>query len=188
MDDLTFITQTSFLHHGIQGQKWGVRNGPPYPLNKKESSKSQGKNDEKAINNAKEMFNNPYSENSKKMIKSAAKLGISAMYKAEIGDTYMIKNMFGDGNPFSPDHLSWFWYEDQTIGMPIIAALIDNGISRNKLSSMMKDAKAKNPYDEKTQKLDDFSQELIFAMREGYVGDDFINACYEIKKWKIKRR
>ena len=19
-------------HHGIQGQKWGVRNGPPYPL------------------------------------------------------------------------------------------------------------------------------------------------------------
>lgn len=21
-------------HHGIQGQKWGVRNGPPYPLDK----------------------------------------------------------------------------------------------------------------------------------------------------------
>lgn len=21
------------IHHGIQGQKWGVRNGPPYPLN-----------------------------------------------------------------------------------------------------------------------------------------------------------
>lgn len=21
------------MHHGIQGQKWGVRNGPPYPLN-----------------------------------------------------------------------------------------------------------------------------------------------------------
>lgn len=20
------------LHHGIKGQKWGVRNGPPYPL------------------------------------------------------------------------------------------------------------------------------------------------------------
>lgn len=26
-------------HHGIKGQKWGVRNGPPYPL--KESKKSQ---------------------------------------------------------------------------------------------------------------------------------------------------
>lgn len=21
-------------HHGIKGQKWGVRNGPPYPLDK----------------------------------------------------------------------------------------------------------------------------------------------------------
>ena len=22
-------------HHGIDGQKWGVRNGPPYPLEKR---------------------------------------------------------------------------------------------------------------------------------------------------------
>lgn len=21
------------MHHGIKGQKWGVENGPPYPLN-----------------------------------------------------------------------------------------------------------------------------------------------------------
>ena len=26
-------------HHGIKGQKWGVRNGPPYPLDKKTDSK-----------------------------------------------------------------------------------------------------------------------------------------------------
>ena len=26
------------MHHGIKGQKWGVENGPPYPLNKKEYS------------------------------------------------------------------------------------------------------------------------------------------------------
>lgn len=32
MTDLTFSEQNSFLHHGIEGQKWGVRNGPPYPL------------------------------------------------------------------------------------------------------------------------------------------------------------
>lgn len=35
MSDLTFTTQSSFLHHGIQGQKWGVQNGPPYPLDRK---------------------------------------------------------------------------------------------------------------------------------------------------------
>lgn len=27
-------------HHGIDGQKWGVRNGPPYPLDRKKIKKS----------------------------------------------------------------------------------------------------------------------------------------------------
>ena len=26
---------TSFKHHGVKGQKWGVRNGPPYPIEDK---------------------------------------------------------------------------------------------------------------------------------------------------------
>jgi len=30
-------------HHGIKGQKWGVRNGPPYPLYKATVSRSYGK-------------------------------------------------------------------------------------------------------------------------------------------------
>ena len=25
------------MHHGVKGQKWGVRNGPPYPLTEKTS-------------------------------------------------------------------------------------------------------------------------------------------------------
>lgn len=29
------VTRTNELyHHGIQGQKWGIRNGPPYPLDR----------------------------------------------------------------------------------------------------------------------------------------------------------
>lgn len=28
------------IHHGVKGQKWGVRNGPPYPLTKKKVEKS----------------------------------------------------------------------------------------------------------------------------------------------------
>ena len=27
-------TDSTLLHHGIKGQKWGVKNGPPYPLEK----------------------------------------------------------------------------------------------------------------------------------------------------------
>lgn len=30
-------------HHGVEGQKWGVRNGPPYPLNRKLSVTSKDK-------------------------------------------------------------------------------------------------------------------------------------------------
>ena len=29
------------VHHGIDGQKWGVRNGPPYPLNHNHNSKTK---------------------------------------------------------------------------------------------------------------------------------------------------
>ena len=28
-------------HHGIKGQKWGVKNGPPYPLDEKEMSSEE---------------------------------------------------------------------------------------------------------------------------------------------------
>lgn len=33
------------MHHGIEGQKWGIKHGPPYPLDKKTSNviKDSGK-------------------------------------------------------------------------------------------------------------------------------------------------
>ena len=30
-------------HHGIKGQKWGVRKGPPYPLDSKDHSAAEKK-------------------------------------------------------------------------------------------------------------------------------------------------
>ncbi|MCI8569718.1 MAG: hypothetical protein HFH39_11740 [Lachnospiraceae bacterium] len=29
----------ALAHHGIKGQKWGVKNGPPYPLDRKDKNK-----------------------------------------------------------------------------------------------------------------------------------------------------
>lgn len=40
------ITHSEFLaHHGIKGQKWGQRNGPPYPLNPSDKSSAEKKAD-----------------------------------------------------------------------------------------------------------------------------------------------
>ena len=37
------IYDDTFEHHGIKGQKWGVQNGPPYPLDENSGSNSSGK-------------------------------------------------------------------------------------------------------------------------------------------------
>lgn len=35
------ISSDELMHHGVDGQKWGVKNGPPYPLDK--GHKTSGK-------------------------------------------------------------------------------------------------------------------------------------------------
>lgn len=34
-------SRRELYHHGIEGQKWGVRNGPPYPLDQDDKSSSE---------------------------------------------------------------------------------------------------------------------------------------------------
>lgn len=36
-----YPNELELYHHGIQGQKWGVRNGPPYPLSRQKTSTSK---------------------------------------------------------------------------------------------------------------------------------------------------
>ena len=35
------MTGTYLIHFGIRGQKWGIRNGPPYPLDKDRSTRKE---------------------------------------------------------------------------------------------------------------------------------------------------
>lgn len=32
------VKEDELCHHGVKGQKWGVRNGPPYPLERNDKS------------------------------------------------------------------------------------------------------------------------------------------------------
>lgn len=41
MANYSFTFKDELSHHGIDGQKWGVRNGPPYPLAAGDHSKAE---------------------------------------------------------------------------------------------------------------------------------------------------
>lgn len=40
---MNYYRQDELYHHGILGQKWGKRNGPPYPLKTSDHSASEKK-------------------------------------------------------------------------------------------------------------------------------------------------
>lgn len=46
-DYTNYCNDTYLAHHGIKNQQWGVRNGPPYPLDKKTSAKVKAGKGEK---------------------------------------------------------------------------------------------------------------------------------------------
>lgn len=59
-------------HHGVKGQKWGVENGPPYPLGSgmsERTARSRAKKDAKEYARAK-MFYGEGSGNRRKLIKN----------------------------------------------------------------------------------------------------------------------
>lgn len=56
------------VHHGIQGQKWGERNGPPYPLDYSDYSKEErklNKYKEKSTQRIEDSYDNKFKQNRK---------------------------------------------------------------------------------------------------------------------------
>ena len=45
-----YSRNAELYHHGIKGQKWGVRNGPPYPLDSDKSAGKRLKKDKEQLN------------------------------------------------------------------------------------------------------------------------------------------
>lgn len=66
------IINGELYHHGITGQKWGKRNGPPYPLDKKTSNKVKHEGQKKKYLKEREDYKK-IASGKKKLTKSAVK-------------------------------------------------------------------------------------------------------------------
>lgn len=86
MTELNFTTKSQILHHGIEGQKWGVQNGPPYPL---DSYLSTGKSLRKAARKEAKIGSKEYKD-AKQKVKMAK---INKNYAKDQYDS--VKGKFG---------------------------------------------------------------------------------------------
>lgn len=141
----TWTDGTYLAHHGIKGQRWGVRrfqnpDGSYTDLGKKRRNAIVTRKTPamKAIDDGGKKYKNPidrlkavtsdcyipgHSKNDAKRNEETAKLGIKALNQMpDVSDLYVT----GDGDPENRAIQSWFLYEDQTIGLGTIADLIAN--------------------------------------------------------------
>ena len=51
------------MHHGIKGQKWGVENGPPYPLSPSKDYSAAEKKANKILNKVSKKYDNSKVQN-----------------------------------------------------------------------------------------------------------------------------
>ena len=94
-----YISHSALAHHGIKKMKWGVRNGPPYPLSPSAHSAA-----EKKANNGKysqgvkqdrgKKKREPMSEEKKRKIKKAIAIGAGVAGAAALtaGGIYLARN------------------------------------------------------------------------------------------------
>lgn len=52
-----FQRELDLIHDGRKGMKWGIRNGPPYPIDKAANNAEEIRNRRKALNSAVELTN-----------------------------------------------------------------------------------------------------------------------------------
>lgn len=81
MSDTSFSIDDYLAHHGVRGQKWGVQNGPPYPLGSDISTGSRLKSAGDAVKKAKKTFDDSVS---KYKAKRAEKIEVEEKKKSDI--------------------------------------------------------------------------------------------------------
>ena len=117
---------------------------------------------------------------------STADLGIKALPKL---NKYWSKDQFEYGDwhkehgytkeQVQQSNREWFLWEDQTIGMPIVAELINKGTPAKEVKNMINEAKKCYQVDYDTN-----ASKFIWEVQNGDPDllEEFADACYEIKK------
>ena len=183
-------------HHGILGQKWGVRRfqnadgtWTKEGLERRRETAlaydaKNGKFDTRTLKTDSDInalaksiseadgivgkYDRSNSESRKKWYKSA-ELGLKAMnYK------------YDDYDPSDRDWQFWFLYEDQTSGYPEAAVLMDNGYPASFVKSLFNQIDSLPVSSHGDDGISDFASDLIFAGKEGYKMDEFIDACEQV--------
>ena len=93
--------------------------------------------------------------------------------------------------PVNDSNKTWFLFEDQTIGLPLFADLVNQGKTSGQIKAIMQEAKELNKIDNKlysnkrqsTNNFDDklYYQQPFFDILVAYNAEDFIDKCIKIK-------
>lgn len=224
------MSDYAIAHHGIKGQKWGIRRyqnedgslteagrrryGYSYgigykrdanvlsakglktknidqeafnnyqikrkkELNKKELNKQIDVESARNAFNSIDMIGDGSWRNDIKRTKEAARLGIKAL--KEIGRD------IGSGDENDPGTMEWFVFEDQTIGLPTVADLVNQGYSKDQILKLIKGADLLNSKEDEYL-LDNVSG--VWDLREGFRGNEnsgFLDACIKIHNKEKKK-
>jgi hypothetical protein len=107
--------------------------------------------------------------------RDAADLGLK-VYE-EDGEIEIDRNNKDDINSWR----SWFLYEDQTIGKPEIAAMVNRGYNKKEILDILDTAKSAGYYGD-IQPENDFAAAVQFGAQEGYGLEYFVKRCLEEKQ------
>ena len=164
-----FTYSDELYHHGVLGQKWGVRRYQ----NKDGTYTAEGKK-RRSDSSPSSIIADTWSPGSgKKYSRRAADLGLKALNKLGYGDQIDLDNI-------TDSDRSWFVYEDQTIGMAEVADLVNKGYSSKQVKKAIE--YGAREYENSAYNLDN---KLPPAYGSFYLNEDnlypFADACEEVK-------
>lgn len=147
MYEAAILMHDALMHHGIKNQHWGVRNGPPYPLDKKTSARIKRGDNEKARVSAKE-----YRDMRSGKIKTTAKDKVGISHRTAKWESKWVEGVKASDLPFTDNVANLISYgmlgHIRRLKRPGHRATMDDCIDTNWQSRVDSPGNANNKRDE----------------------------------------